>query len=520
MAIKRYTADADNTITNALMDDLSTRATGSNMGASDVLEVFSIYGQATSSAGSATSAELSRVLIKFPIDDVSTDRTNNNIPSSGSVNFYLRMFNARHSQTTPRDITLEILPITSSWQEGTGLDMEEYTDLTHGNAGSNWMSASNTAGWTVPGGDFHSGSNQYTASFTVGNENLEVEITELVEEWIDGGTITNYGVCLKLLGTQEAYYSSSALTSDNSVVTPANEDSLLFNLTGSTKSYYTKKFFGRGSEFFYKRPYIEARWDSSIRDRRGSFYYSSSLAPAEDNLNTIYLYNYVRGRLRNIPGIGDGAIYVDLYSGSDGPSELLLQSLGNGITNPATGGLVPDKTGIYSASVCLTAASDGTLSKVYDVWHGGDGGDTYHTGTIYPLILSSSQYNPSTEYATSITNLRPIYHKAETARFRIFVRKKDWSPTIYSKATKLIQPEIVESGSYRIYRIIDELNVIAHNTGSDLATRLSYDATGSYFDLDVSLLQSDYAYGISLAYYNDAIGSWVEQRDKFKFRVE
>ena len=46
MAIKKYIAEKDNTITNAFESNLSTRGTGSNMGASDILEVFSIYGQA------------------------------------------------------------------------------------------------------------------------------------------------------------------------------------------------------------------------------------------------------------------------------------------------------------------------------------------------------------------------------------------------------------------------------------------------------------------------------------------
>ena len=46
MAIKRYYATADTTITNAFKADLSTRGTGSNMGASDILEVFTLYGLA------------------------------------------------------------------------------------------------------------------------------------------------------------------------------------------------------------------------------------------------------------------------------------------------------------------------------------------------------------------------------------------------------------------------------------------------------------------------------------------
>ena len=64
MAIKRYTADADTTITNAYKANLTTRGTGSNMGLSDVLTAFSIYGQASGSTD-GYSQELSRILIKF-----------------------------------------------------------------------------------------------------------------------------------------------------------------------------------------------------------------------------------------------------------------------------------------------------------------------------------------------------------------------------------------------------------------------------------------------------------------------
>ena len=103
MAIKRYLASKDNTITNAFKIDLLTRGTGSNMGASDILETFSIYGQQTTS-----SAELSRILIEFPIEKISSDRGDNNIPASGSVKFYLRMFNARHSEQLPRNFTFHI----------------------------------------------------------------------------------------------------------------------------------------------------------------------------------------------------------------------------------------------------------------------------------------------------------------------------------------------------------------------------------------------------------------------------
>ena len=84
MAIKRYYASADNTITNAFQSNLTTRATGANMGFSDILEVFSIYGQESSG-----SQELSRVLIKFDLsgsaNTIRSDADNNKLTLSNKA---------------------------------------------------------------------------------------------------------------------------------------------------------------------------------------------------------------------------------------------------------------------------------------------------------------------------------------------------------------------------------------------------------------------------------------------------
>ena len=110
MAILRYTASADNTITNAYEANLVTRGSGSNMGYADSLEVFSIYGQESGSTGQ--SQELSRILIEFPVSRVSTDRTAGTIPASGSVSFFLKMSNAEHPFTLPQDFNLIVAPIS------------------------------------------------------------------------------------------------------------------------------------------------------------------------------------------------------------------------------------------------------------------------------------------------------------------------------------------------------------------------------------------------------------------------
>jgi len=618
MAIKRYTADADTTITNAFKANLSTRGVSGNMGQSDILEVFSIFAQASSA-----SSELERVLIKFPATGttagyISYDREQGNIPASGSVSFYLRMFDAPHSQTTPKGFNLIVSAVSQSWQEGLGLDMEEYSDedeanwlyasdtkiqasasitvadydqagetITLSGSNSNYLftaasadatnefaiGSSNaecatsieqtintsasadfsasvesavvtiyaaTAGatananaltsslaafatvtgsqegvntlfgggsnftlWTTEGGDYYAdASSSFTASFNSGFENIELDITPLVEQWINSsgnvlGTKSNYGVGVRLSPTED----------------------------NASNSYYTKMFFARGSQFFFKRPYIEARWDSSTQDNRGSFYYSSSLAPAADNLNKIYLYNYVRGQLKNIPNIGTGSIYVSLYSGSadnSAPSGSKLQlstggDVASGDLYNVTGGYV--STGVYSASLAFTGST--SLTKVFDVWHSGS--TQYFTGTITPASLTQvwpgQSHNPSQQYVSSITNLKPAYsNQNTTARFRLYTRKKNWNPNIYSVASEAAPIDLVESVYYRVYRVTDDLDIISYGTGSDNNTKLSYDNSGSYFDLDMSLLESDDTYGIKFVYYLN--GQYNQQPEEFIFRVE
>ena len=468
MAIRKYKATADNTIANGYQDNLATRATGSNMGLADVSEVYSIYGRQSSD-----SSELSRIITQFDVTSIIADRNSGDIPASGQVKFYLKLYNAETSNTVPKDFKLVVEAISRAWTEGDGLDLENYKDL----GVSNWISASTGVQWTTAGGDYHP-TPTFEQTFDTGLEDLEIDISTLVEQWIAGSKV-NYGVGVRLTSSLES----------------AND------------SYYTKRFFARGTQYFFKKPVIEARWDSSIQDDRGDFYLSSSLAPASDNLNTLYLYNYIRGQLTNIPAVGTGQIYVDLYETLGGTE------LNQVIDTPATGGFV--STGIYSCSVCLT----GTYTTLRDVWYAD--GVEYFTGTISPESFAATSFsNGNYRYVTNIKNLRNKYFSEEQARFNVYVRNKNWSPTIYTVASTEIENTIISSASYRVYRVFDGYNAIPHGTGSDLQTLLSYDVSGNYFNLDMSLLEPGYEYGIKLAFYDSQRKSWIEQDQKFLFRVE
>ena len=499
MSIKRYYASKDNTITNAFKSNLSTRGVSGNMGQSDILEIFKIYGQASSSSG--LSSELSRILIQFDTSQISTDRTAGTIPASGSVNFFLQLYDAEHTQTTPKDFTLVVNAVSQSWNEGLGLDMENYSDLD----ASNWLSSSQATEWVdyastvLTGSSYITGSHTsflgYTVeqSFGTGFENLEVDVSYLVESWMDS-TLSNNGFVVKLTGSDES----------------------------AQNSFYTKMFFARDSQYFFKRPVIEARWDSSKKDNRGSFYLSSSLVPASDNLMKLYLYNIVRGSLTDIPSVGTNSMFVSIYSGSQAGAPT-----GSNLFLPIGGGTVATgdvnitashvETGIYSCSFAYVSSS---ITTIFDVWHKNDSSDVqFHTGTAIAVkTYDSEDYNFDQTYVSKLTNLRSVYSTQETSRFRLYVRPKDWSPTIYTVASEAIETSIIEDVYYRFVRISDNLEVIPFGTGSLNRTRLSYDISGSYLDLKMDLFEKDTVYELSFTYVIN--GNYVDQPERFRFRVE
>lgn len=462
--IKRFYATKDNTITNAF-DAAGSRGTSANMGASDILEVFSIFGQTSGSTGYST--EEARILVEFDINEVSADTT---IPSNAK--YFLKLFNAEHGATVPRNYQLEAHSVDGSWEEGIGLDMDNYLDLSYG-LGSNWTNREGSTAWGTEGGDLHP-SPSNNQDFDTGLEDLSIDVTDQVNEWL--GSRDNHGFMVKL---------------------PTS-----FTDGSQSRSFYTKKFFARGSEFFHKRPCLEVRWNSAKQDNRINFYTSSSLSP--DNSNTLYLYNYHRGQLVDIPGVDQGEIYVDLYATLGSSAETLC------VDTPATGGWI--ETGIYTASVCVET----TASTLYDVWH--DGTTQFHTGTIEANNPAALNQLPDGNYVVSVSNRQDEYRSDQVARFQLYIRSKNWSPSIYTVASTTPTSEVLENLHFKIVQSVTQETVIDYDT-TDNSTLLSYDSKGNYFDLDINMLEPNHAYEISLASYNVATKAFDELPFKHKFRV-
>ena len=215
---------------------------------------------------------------------------------------------------------------------------------------------------------------------------------------------------------------------------------------------------------------------------------------------------------------------VEIYSGSSSPiGDPLAITDSNGSSGTSVvAGLLEENgntiTGVYTASF----ASTSSLETVFDVWHTGSGGSRieFYTGSYEPLSVETADLLYDTVYLTNITNLDSSYAKGQKPRLRVFIRNKNWSPNIFTVANATVKTTIIEDAYYSIFRSIDNLDIIPFGTGSsnNNFTRLSYDVSGNYFELDTSCLEPGYMYGIKFAYYLQ--GEYKEQREVFNFKIE
>jgi len=451
--IKRYNATKDNTITNAFRESIATSGSQANMGASDIIEVFSIYGQVLDETDTY-SLEEARILIEFDISEIQADITAGTLKDTAS--YYLRLFNAEHGRTLPMGFQLEIDTVTAAWEEGTGLDMENYDDLTYGK-GSSWEEKGAGVAWTLEGGDF-TGS-PVTAEFDEGNEDLLVDITAFVNAWLDAPA-TNYGLIVKLPATA----------------------------TAQSRSYYTKMFYARGTSNFFKKPVIEARWDSQKTDHRKTF--------LSDISNNIYLYNEVRGQLTNLTDPVTVTFYEELG--------------GTEITSTTT--VTNSETGVYEAEVTLATAT----STIYDVWSS-DATEVV-TGSITVLSQAPTVIPDVSDLVVSVLNNQDVHYSGQTSRFYFYIREKDWSPNIHTVATTRPDSKVYDNLKFKISKVVTDEAIFDYDM-TDGSTTLSYDSNGNFFDLDNSLLEPNYVYEIKLALFNVMTKSYQELPFKHRFRV-
>ena len=376
--------------------------------------------------------------------------------------------------------------ISLSIESETGVVLRNSLNWTNiGSGGTNGIArfdgGSDTIAWSSPGGAYGTATSEPIASyyFEHGPEDMTIDITSYIESiqaGPDNGGYLDSGLLIKLGQDEEA----------------------------ATRSFYTKKFFARSSEYFFLRPCIEVRWDSSSQDDRANFYAQHPLRTLLQNTHSLYFKNYVNGQLA-----APAAAPANLVIWDTSAKENELGQFA--VSNPSTG--------VYVAEVTL----DTELEDVYMEWV--DGATVFHKEEMEVLQFTPSTSNTVQEYVIAMTNMKSTYlgsdpedeRVTEKARLRLYVRPKNWSPNIYTKVQSGIQNYIVEEAYYKVIRVADEFTIFDYGLeNSD--TKLSYDSEGNYFDFDMSLLEKGYSYAFQFMIVVN--GERREQPEVFKFRVD
>ena len=235
---------------------------------------------------------------------------------------------------------------TQTWDEGVGYDYYDSNNFNISNASlayqnyrdndknyssrpSNWYQRKNTNSWSTSGIYINNNSGtgtqiNYSAltlvdtqHFTYGNENIEMDMTDEINNYLTGATtgITGWIIAFE----------------------PALEQ-----LTGLTESY-SVGFYTRHTQTFYE-PYLETTYDDLILDNRNTFY--------ENKINKLYLYSYIDG----VPTNFDSNPVVSIKDSND---ELIYQ----GLTT------ILRTEGVYEVTVpSITGYS--TPCQFTDIWSG------------------------------------------------------------------------------------------------------------------------------------------------------
>jgi hypothetical protein len=344
--------------------------------------------------------------------------------------------------------------------------------------------------WATPGGDYSVPLTQ-TVSMEDGTSNLELDITSIVSQWI-AGSLDNHGLIIKFNSTTET----------------------------TAKSYYTTRFFGRESEFFYSRPTLEVRYDdstSSVNEgdgRENFFKYSPRTAV---NTNRIYFYNYINGSLEDVPAHGDGGSSLGVAICRDDSSD----------TVPVIPLLTATwaRTGVYYCDVEFnpTVLSDFSAGdSLVDKWYL----STDPANSIYEGDIVLKEHSVGTvsfdnkRYRTSLRNQKRVYYPNENPTFRLHIQESDWKPNFYTGYHEDDDSNtVILECYYRISRTIDNLEIIPFSNEETIPySKMSFDSDGNHFSLDMASLQPGYMYSIQFGYVVG--GEFVVQPETFNFRVE
>ena len=244
MGILRIYPEKNNTIASGVYQSF-------NSGQNAVTDLW--YGGGGTDTAPEKRNSYSRFIVKFDITDLQNKLLSKEINPDSVTGYRLKMKNS-----IPKDKVLEpeyefdilnkniaasfdliCFPINKDWDEGRGYDLgkEYYLVKQAGNPQitgySNWNSATSTMTWDQPGVYTDpTGSTAVTfyasQHFDLGNEDIDMDITDIVNDWLSGGSVNNgigiaYRRDFELLSTDTRYVSSFFTSHTNTAFKPSLE---------------------------------------------------------------------------------------------------------------------------------------------------------------------------------------------------------------------------------------------------------------------------------------------------------
>lgn len=453
------------------------RKYNANVGAAGSLDLFKLYGMTLS--GSNPNVELSRLLVHYDLqplrDLVSAGRLD---PNGASFSVTLKLFDVYGGQPTPANFTVAVHPLSRSFDEGLGRDVVYYGDrdvcsfLSGSRAQGAWLVSGCGLGGTVPGQVDYVSNLKSTQFFATGEEDLSIDVTQAVQEVL-AGNVPDEGFRISLDAPLE----------------------------GDNRTYFVKRFAARTAFNEDKHPRLIVKYDDSVQD--------DSLALLFDSPSSLFLYNYAANVPANLtsgsaltPITGSNSLFLKLATEISGGWYTIAFSGSQHVndTKPVTG--------VYSASVTLSAfdpvfaaklAQSGSV-KLTPIWGSLDGTVPYLTGTaitIWPSSRGPTSLDPH-RFIINVYNVQERYFGDEETTLRVHLL--DTEPPTFFVATRLpVQRPgaVVRDVHYQVRDDVTGKIEIPFDTQEN-STRLSSDATGMYFKLDMANLTKDRSYVIDV----------------------
>lgn len=477
--LKILRADKDTYITDRVIK--SNRVTHANVGSAATLDLFKLYGY--TSSGSYPNVELSRLLIHFDLTPIETLISQGKIDvTNNSFKAYLKLSDVYGGQPTPRNFTIDVNPLSRSFDEGLGRDIVLYSDndvcnfLTGSRIQGQWLLSGCGLGGGLPGNvdyvtastDTSNVSFTSTQYFSTGEENLYVDVTNAISATLTN-VIPDEGFRIALNSSHE----------------------------NDTKTYFVKRFGTRTSYNDIKRPALYISFDDSIQDDTQNLTFDSPC--------TLFLNNYSQGSKTNLLSSS-----IELTGSNCVQLKLTTEISGGWYTLSFSGSQYSVgqnlQTGIYSATFTIDSSNTVLNEKLKNsgsvlftpIWGTLDEKITYLSGTnvyVYPPTRTSEIQDKN--FVVTIQGVQDEILSTEEKLFRVHIFDATSPKIIASRLPKELPGLVIRNVYYQIRDCVTN-DVIIPFDDINNSTRVSSDSKGMYFRLDASNLYANRTYVIDI----------------------